>query len=112
MNMSDIRNTNSTQAFFWAIAIPVTAGIVFAAVLLAYRGDKLYDSVVQAMHEMKEQRRRKNVQAPLQNGRKWRDLLSFAPPSWVLRRRSNLKIEGVELDTLKSSYDGQSAVVT
>jgi hypothetical protein len=54
MNTADIRNTERGQGYFWAIAVPVTAGIVFAAVLLAYHGDKLYDAILQAIHRLAE----------------------------------------------------------
>jgi hypothetical protein len=91
MNTSDVRNTGRTQSFFWAIAIPVTAGIVFAAVLLAYRGDKLYDAVVQAVHQLREQRARKKMRPiPLKPGRTWQELLPLYLRFWSLRRRSGL----------------------
>jgi hypothetical protein len=54
MNTADIRNTDRSQGFFWAIAVPVTAGIVFAAVLLAYHGDKLYDRISQTTHRFRD----------------------------------------------------------
>jgi hypothetical protein len=89
MNMSDVRNTDQTQGFFWAIAIPVTAGIVFLAVLLAYRGDKLYDAIVQAVHQLKEQRaRRRVIPAPLKPGRTWPEMLPFYLRFWSLRERA------------------------
>jgi hypothetical protein len=56
MNTSDIRNTDRGQGYFWAIAVPVTLGIVFAAVLLAYHGDRLYDAFWQAVHTLAERR--------------------------------------------------------
>jgi hypothetical protein len=56
MNTADIRNMDRGQGYFWAIAVPVTAGIVFAAVLLAYHGDKLYDAILQAIDQFTEHR--------------------------------------------------------
>jgi hypothetical protein len=56
MNTADIRNMDRGQGYFWAIAVPVTAGIVFAAVLLAYHGDKLYDAILQAIQQFTEHR--------------------------------------------------------
>jgi hypothetical protein len=113
MNMSDIRNTDSTQGFFWAIAIPVTAGVVLAAILLAYRGDKLYDLVVQTAHEVKERRIRRSLPiAPLQDRREWGDIFSFARPSRALRSRSNVTIENIELNTVASSSASRSVLVT
>jgi hypothetical protein len=88
MNMSDVRNTDQTQGFFWAIAIPVTAGIVFAAVLLAYRGDKLYDAIVQTVHQLREQRARKRMTtAPLNPGTTWPDMPHLHLRFWSLRGR-------------------------
>lgn len=52
--MEDIRNTNRSQGFFWAIALPVTAAIVVGAVLLAYQGDKLYDVIAKAFHQWRQ----------------------------------------------------------
>ncbi|KAF2110714.1 hypothetical protein BDV96DRAFT_583628 [Lophiotrema nucula] len=54
MNTADIRNTDLGQGFFWAIAMPVTFGIVVVAILLAYQGDKLYDATAQAFHRFRE----------------------------------------------------------
>jgi Mg2+ and Co2+ transporter CorA len=56
MNTADIRSTDRGQGYFWAIAVPVTAGIVFAAVLIAYHGDKLYDAVLKTTHQFTERR--------------------------------------------------------
>jgi hypothetical protein len=93
MNMSDVRNTDQTQGFFWAIAIPVTACIVFAAVLLAYHGDKLYDAIVQALHQLREQRMRKKLApAPLKPGRTWPDMLPLYLRFWNLRGRGGVLI--------------------
>ncbi|OAL53758.1 hypothetical protein IQ07DRAFT_501866 [Pyrenochaeta sp. DS3sAY3a] len=87
MNTSDIRNTNRSQTFFWAIAIPVTAGIVFSAVLLAYHGDKLYDAVVQVVHEIRE--KRAMTSEPLLEFRNaWDKSLPVYKVPWKARRRS------------------------
>jgi hypothetical protein len=55
MNTADIRNTEHNQAFFWAIAIPVTAGIVGFAVFIAYQGGVLYDTATKALHQFREE---------------------------------------------------------
>lgn len=87
MNTSDIRNTDRSQTFFWAIAIPVTAGIVFSAVLLAYHGDKLYDAVVQVVHEIRE--KRAMTSRPLLEFRNaWDKSLPVYKVPWKARRRS------------------------
>jgi hypothetical protein len=97
MNTSDVRNTDRTQGFFWAIAIPVTASIVFAAVLLAYRGDKLYDAVVQAVYQFREQRARKKMTpSPLESERTWKELLSLSLHFQGLRQRSGFSRPGSE----------------
>ncbi|KAF1832236.1 hypothetical protein BDW02DRAFT_503407 [Decorospora gaudefroyi] len=88
MNMVDIRDTNRTQGFFWAIAVPVTAGIVFVAVMLAYHGDKLYDAVVLAVHQVREHRARKGaIPMLLEPETKWRTFLPSMPFPWTLRKR-------------------------
>jgi hypothetical protein len=113
MNTSDIRNIDRTQAFFWVIAIPFTAVIVLVAILLAYRGDKLYDLVVQTIHEVKERHMKTGLPiAPLQDEREWGNLFSFARPSRALRSRSNVATNNIELNTLASSSASRSALVT
>ncbi|EFQ90083.1 hypothetical protein PTT_13401 [Pyrenophora teres f. teres 0-1] len=83
MNTSDIRNTDRGQGFFWSIALPVTAGIVFAAVLLAYHGDKLYDAIVQTYHQQRDKRLiDKGKAAPLEFSRTWRETLTVLSRSW------------------------------
>jgi hypothetical protein len=111
MNMSDIRNTDSTQAFFWAIAIPVTAGIVFVAVFLACRGDKLYYTIVQTTQEVKERWRAKNLQTALSyDGGTSRHISAFSQSSWILRRQGKPKLTGVKLETPQSPTGRQPAV--
>jgi hypothetical protein len=39
MNTIDIRDMNNSQSTFWAVAVPVTVGVVTLAVLAAYKGD-------------------------------------------------------------------------
>jgi hypothetical protein len=39
MNTFDIRNMNNSQSTFWAVAVPVTIGVVALTVLAAYKGD-------------------------------------------------------------------------
>jgi Na+/proline symporter len=91
MNTTDIRDTDRTQGFFWAIAIPVTAGIVFASVLLAYQGDKVYDAVAETVHKVKERYSRTRTQGSMQNlGRTWQRPISIRPSLWNLRRRGAL----------------------
>lgn len=41
MNTTDIRNTNSSQSTFWAVAIPVTVIVIALAILAAYKGDRV-----------------------------------------------------------------------
>ncbi|KAH8802972.1 hypothetical protein F5884DRAFT_903578 [Xylogone sp. PMI_703] len=41
MNTVDIRNQNTTQWLFWAIALPITAVVVALALLVAYRYDEM-----------------------------------------------------------------------
>lgn len=84
MNTSDIRDMERTQSFFWAISIPVTAAIVTSAVLLAYRGDKLYDAVQYAFDTTKEKYARKKARnVPLKVDVSWWDRMPL-----VFRRRT------------------------
>jgi len=41
MNTVDIRNQDTTQWLFWAIALPITAGVVVLALVVAYRYDEI-----------------------------------------------------------------------
>ena len=89
MNTSDMRNTDKSQGFFWTIALPVTAGIVFAAVLLAYHGDKIYDTIVQTIHQERDKRKRNQGKtAPLSLTRTWRETFT------VLSRSRHMRKEG------------------
>ena len=38
MNTVDIRNSNSTQALFWAISLPLTAVVVALSLLVGFKG--------------------------------------------------------------------------
>ncbi|KAF1937395.1 hypothetical protein EJ02DRAFT_412440 [Clathrospora elynae] len=92
MNTVDIRNTSQSQGSFWAIAVPVTLGIVFAVLLLAYHGDKLYDGIVQTVHRLREQRTRNRAKlAPLKSKRTWQKALPLHPRYWGVRGRSGFR---------------------
>lgn len=54
MNTADIRDTYHEQGFFWLIAVPVTAGVVGVSVLVAYRGDKMFDALNQSIKYLKK----------------------------------------------------------
>lgn len=41
MNTVDIRNQDTTQWLFWAIALPITAAVVVLALVVAYRYDEI-----------------------------------------------------------------------
>jgi hypothetical protein len=87
MNTADIRNTNRGQGYFWAIAVPVTAGIVFAAVLLAYHGDKLYDEGLQAIHQFVAYRSTSSVtELRPRKRRSWGGGLATHRHPWKSRR--------------------------
>ena len=43
MNISDIRNLDSTQSLFWAIAVAVTVGVLCLAVFLAFQGGEILE---------------------------------------------------------------------
>lgn len=43
MNTADIRDMTNSQSTFWAVALPVTAGVVSLAILAAYKGDSLHE---------------------------------------------------------------------
>jgi hypothetical protein len=87
MNTADIRNTDRGQGYFWAIAVPVTAGIVFAAVLLAYHGDKLYDAGLQTIHQFGEYRSTSSATALRpEKRRSWAGDLATHRRPWKSRR--------------------------
>lgn len=50
MNTNDIRNMDSKQNLFWAVAIPVTFIVLLAAFIYAYKGDEVSDVVAQWLH--------------------------------------------------------------
>lgn len=100
MNTSDIRNTNKGQGFFWAIAIPITACIVFAAVLLAYHGDKLYDAIVQAIHQLREQQTIVRA-TQAEPGQLLEKTLPLHSSSWTSRRRSGFGLQRLVSETLR-----------
>ncbi|KAF2036453.1 hypothetical protein EK21DRAFT_51452 [Setomelanomma holmii] len=87
MNTADIRNTNRSQGYFWAITVPVTGGIVFAAVLLAYHGDKLYDWTLQRIYRFAEHRSGSSIAD--RHARRERTSASFqvSPRAWNSRSR-------------------------
>jgi hypothetical protein len=87
MNTADIRNTDRGQGYFWAIAVPVTLGIVFAAVLLAYHGDKLYDAFWQAVHKLAERRSATSTKILQPEGkRSWMPMPSLRSRPWKVKR--------------------------
>lgn len=47
MNTNDIRNMNSNQNLFWAVAIPVTVFVFTAAFIYGYKGEALAEAVEQ-----------------------------------------------------------------
>ncbi|KAF2457630.1 hypothetical protein BDY21DRAFT_30142 [Lineolata rhizophorae] len=53
MNTSDIRDMDSRQSLFWAVAIPLTVGVMAIILLLAYNGDDLRDLMSKAIHHMR-----------------------------------------------------------
>lgn len=55
MNFADIRDMEKRQGVFWAIALPVTAGIIVIAVFLANHGDKVLEAVIQFLQRMRRQ---------------------------------------------------------
>ncbi|KAH7384605.1 hypothetical protein BKA66DRAFT_416936 [Pyrenochaeta sp. MPI-SDFR-AT-0127] len=100
MNTSDIRNTSRGQDFFWAIAIPVTAGIVFLAVLLAYHGDKLYDAVVQVVHQLRKKRTQRVAQP--EHRQLWsKKPLPLHQRSWSLRRHSGFGLKQLDSGAMR-----------
>lgn len=57
MNFADIRDMERRQGVFWAIAIPVTAGIIVIAVFLASHGDKVLEMLTRTLQKSKGQQR-------------------------------------------------------
>jgi Mg2+ and Co2+ transporter CorA len=55
MNTVDIRNQDSTQRLFWAIALPLTLIVIVVAVLAAFK----YDSISGWFNPSRRQRRRR-----------------------------------------------------
>lgn len=51
MNFADIRDMEKRQGVFWAIALPVTAGIIVIAIFLANHGDKALGLILQFLHQ-------------------------------------------------------------
>jgi len=100
MNTADIRNTNKNQGFFWAIAVPLTAGIVFTAVLLAYHGDKLYDAVLQTVHQFKEKQLLRRP-SQIESGKSWEKSLPMHSRSWTLRRRSGFGLSRLDSGAIR-----------
>jgi hypothetical protein len=45
MNTSDLRDMDSRQSLFWAVAIPLTVGTVGTCLLVGYNGDEIRDAV-------------------------------------------------------------------
>lgn len=43
MNTNDIRNMDSNQPLFWAVAVPVTAFVLAAAFIYGYKSDEVED---------------------------------------------------------------------
>lgn len=43
MNTNDIRNMDSNQPLFWAVAIPITALVLAAAFIYGYKSDEVED---------------------------------------------------------------------
>lgn len=43
MNTNDIRNMDSNQPLFWAVAVPVTAVVLAAAFIYGYKSDEVED---------------------------------------------------------------------
>lgn len=50
INTNDIRNMNSNQNLFWAVAMPVTLTVLFAAFVYAYKADEVADLLRQWLH--------------------------------------------------------------
>jgi hypothetical protein len=50
MNTNDIRDMASGQSLFWAVAIPLTAVTMGAAMFISYNGDNLRDGVASIYH--------------------------------------------------------------
>jgi hypothetical protein len=53
MNFADIRDMERTQGLFWAVAVPVTAGIIVLAVFLANHGDRVLELVILFVQRLK-----------------------------------------------------------
>jgi hypothetical protein len=45
MNTSDLRDMDSRQSLFWAVAIPLTVGTVGTCLMVGYNGDEIRDAV-------------------------------------------------------------------
>jgi hypothetical protein len=58
MNTSDLRDMDSRQSLFWAVAIPLTVGTVGTCLLVGYNGDEIRDAVSEAYRRVSGKERR------------------------------------------------------
>ncbi|KAF2193353.1 hypothetical protein K469DRAFT_551060 [Zopfia rhizophila CBS 207.26] len=101
MNTADIRNTNYTQGFFWAIALPVTASIVGISVLVAYQGDKLYDAAIKIFHHIKQDPQAMSMMHPgFESIDKTKRNLPFHARPWDWRKRRRFGARRPEVDAV------------
>ncbi|KAI1503181.1 hypothetical protein F5X99DRAFT_425986 [Biscogniauxia marginata] len=63
MNTVDIRDTDRDQRFFWAISIPMTAGVVALAMIYGYKWDSVMDfaSTVWEVYQTRREGRHKHA---------------------------------------------------
>jgi hypothetical protein len=88
MNFADIRDMEKRQGVFWAIALPVTAGIIIIAVFLANHGDKVLEMIIRTLQEFKGQERPSSMVAVSESEKNpWNSSSTILPQPLGMQRR-------------------------
>ncbi|RFU74984.1 mg2+ transporter [Trichoderma arundinaceum] len=61
MNTADVRDMEFNQQIFWISAIPITAAVMVLAFIYGYKGDEIYDWIIQRLEDARVNHRYKTV---------------------------------------------------